>query len=363
QYGSVHNDSFYAAAMWSDGSILLASESEGLAGDSPFTWNVTKFDVNGTWLWEWKNDDEDLEIWWHLNDAGVGEDGSVGLAGGGLTSPHIVKIGAGGELEWESEDCDQKPQGLVMQGDGSLVIGGTRKISDGNSGDFAACKLDSTKNGVVVSTWEGGTNSYDSCSVAVLGDNDSVILAGQTFGDWEGEWLGGRDFAAVKLGNNLTEIWRWQGGTEEDDSFSGGGVGDNGSVILVGSTYGDWANSNQGGEDFAAVKLNTTDGSMLWKWQGGTNGTDRLVGAALGDEGTVFLGGFTTGLWGDVYAGGIDFAGVLLNLNDGTELCRWQNGTEKDDIALDVAGGYDGLVVLAGITQGNWSQANHGGND
>ena len=50
-----------------------------------------------------KNDDEDLEIWWHLNDAGVGEDGSVGLAGGGLTSPHIVKIGAGGELEWESE--------------------------------------------------------------------------------------------------------------------------------------------------------------------------------------------------------------------------------------------------------------------
>ena len=50
-----------------------------------------------------KNDDEDLEIWWHLNDAGVGEDGSVGLAGGGLTSPHIVKIGAGGELEWESK--------------------------------------------------------------------------------------------------------------------------------------------------------------------------------------------------------------------------------------------------------------------
>ena len=65
-------------------------------------------------------------------------------------------------------------------------------------------------------------------------------------------------------------------------------------------------------------------GVVCLNTQGGTNGTDRLVGAALGDEGTVFLGGFTTGLWGDVYAGGIDFAGVLLNLNDGTELCRWQ---------------------------------------
>ena len=40
-----------------------------------------------------------------------------------------------------------------------------------------------------------------------------------------------------------------------------------------------------------------------------------------------------------------------------------QNGTEEDDIALEVAGGYDGLVVLTGTTQGNWGQANHGGND
>ncbi|CAN0451442.1 unnamed protein product, partial [Ascophyllum nodosum] len=120
---------------------------------------------------------------------------------------------------------------------------------------------------------------------------------------------------------------------------------------------------NRGGEDFAAVKLNTTDGSILWKWQNGTSGTDRLMGAALGTGGTVFLGGFTTGLWGDSHAGGIDFAGVLLNLDDGAELYRWQNGTEKDDIALEVAGGYDGLVVLTGTTQGNWSQANHGGND
>ncbi|CAN0404880.1 unnamed protein product, partial [Ascophyllum nodosum] len=61
--------------------------------------------------------------------------------------------------------------------------------------------------------------------------------------------------------------------------------------------------------------------------------------------------------------GGIDFAGVLLNLDDGAELYRWQNGTEEDDIALEVAGGYDGLVVLTGTTQGNWGQANHGGND
>ena len=58
-----------------------------------------------------------------------------------------------------------------------------------------------------------------------------------------------------------------QDGTELDDYIYGGGMGDTGSVILVGSTNGDWEKPNRGGEDFAAVKLNTTDGSILWKWQ------------------------------------------------------------------------------------------------
>ena len=48
QYGSVYDDSFYAEAMRSDGSVILASDPEGLAGDTSFTWNATKFDFNGT---------------------------------------------------------------------------------------------------------------------------------------------------------------------------------------------------------------------------------------------------------------------------------------------------------------------------
>ena len=65
---------------------------------------------------------------------------------------------------------------------------------------------------------------------------------------------------------NISLVVAQQDGTEEADSISGGGRGDNGSVILVGSTWGDWEKSNQGGEDFAAVKLHT-NGSILWKWQ------------------------------------------------------------------------------------------------
>ncbi|CAN0475517.1 unnamed protein product, partial [Ascophyllum nodosum] len=180
-------------------------------GDNPFTWNATKYDVNGTLLWTWKNE-EDVSIWFHLDEAVVGEDGSVVLAGGGQSSPQIFKINAGGELEWETKGCEKNPGGLVMQGDGSLVVGGrTDGSTDDDGGDFMACILDTNNNGAVVSTWKGGTKDYDTCDIAVLSDNDSVVLGGQTFGDWRsGESQGGRDFAAVKLGNNLTEIWRWQ---------------------------------------------------------------------------------------------------------------------------------------------------------
>ena len=46
-------------------------------------------------------------------------------------------------------------------------------------------------------------------------------------------------------------------------------MGDKGSVMLVGSSRGDSAKSNQGGKDFAAVKLNTIDGPVQRLGEGG----------------------------------------------------------------------------------------------
>ena len=47
--------------------------------------------------------EEDVSIWWHLDEAVVGEDGSVVLAGGGTFSPQFFKIDADGELEWKTK--------------------------------------------------------------------------------------------------------------------------------------------------------------------------------------------------------------------------------------------------------------------
>lgn len=57
-----------------------------------------------------------------------------------------------------------------------------------------------------------------------------------------------------------------QNGTISADMFDAATMGLDGSVVLAGYTAGDWAAENQGGNDFAAVKLDA-DGTLLWQWQ------------------------------------------------------------------------------------------------
>ena len=54
-----------------------------------------------------------------------------------------------------------------------------------------------------------GTAGEDSFNAAALTHNNSVVLAGYTYGNWNGN-VGGGDFAAVKLDSEGNELWRWQ---------------------------------------------------------------------------------------------------------------------------------------------------------
>ena len=43
-------------------------------------------------------------------------------------------------------------------------------------------------------------------------------------------------------------------------------MGDDGSVVVVGYTYGDWSITNLGSSDCAAMKL-YANGTLGWTWQ------------------------------------------------------------------------------------------------
>lgn len=43
-----------------------------------------------------------------------------------------------------------------------------------------------------------------------MSEDGSVVMVGYTLGDWDGTSAGGADFAAAKLDAEGKEVWRWQ---------------------------------------------------------------------------------------------------------------------------------------------------------
>ncbi|CAN0445846.1 unnamed protein product, partial [Ectocarpus fasciculatus] len=81
-----------------------------------------------------------------------------------------------------------------------------------------------------------------------------IVLAGYTAGDWAISNLGSLDFAAVTLSLDGEEISRFQGGSSKDDIFEAVAWSSNDTVVLAGHTDGSWNGTNAGLQDFAAVK-------------------------------------------------------------------------------------------------------------
>lgn len=76
----------------------------------------------------------------------------------------------------------------------------------------------------------------------------------------------------------IPRITDFKGGTEEDDYCYGVAMAGDDSVILAGYTYGDWGAVNAGDSDFVAVKLDAA-GEEIWVWQ-----VSHALDAHLGNE-------------------------------------------------------------------------------
>lgn len=60
-----------------------------------------------------------------------------------------------------------------------------------------------------------------------------------------------------------------QDGSDYNDEFFAAAIGNDGSVVMAGYTEGNWSTTNAGDlgtRDFAAAKIDA-DGVLIWKWQ------------------------------------------------------------------------------------------------
>lgn len=62
---------------------------------------------------------------------------------------------------------------------------------------------------------------------------------------------------------------RAQEGTIAQDYLRSATATSDGAIVLAGYTYGDWNGTNAGDSAFFALKLSSDDGSVLWRWQVG----------------------------------------------------------------------------------------------
>ncbi|CAN0006754.1 unnamed protein product, partial [Sphacelaria rigidula] len=83
--------------------------------------------------------------------------------------------------------------------------------------------------------------------------------------------------------------------------------------------------------------------------QDGTPFNDILFAVAVGEDGSVALGGRTVGLFGTDASGGNDYVAIKLD-KDGVEEWRWQYGNTNNNEFTCVDVGPDGSIVMAGNT-------------
>eukprot|EP00904_Undaria_pinnatifida_P011787 jgi/Undpi1/7739/HiC_scaffold_23.g10212.m1 len=267
----------------------------------------------------------------------------------------VIKVDDQGDIlwAWQNGTVDNDMiKAVALTDDESVVVGGYRD----NNGGFLAAKLDT--NGTVLWQWNDATGEQDAIHALAMEDDGTTVFAGFTEGSWISANFGGKDFAASKLNVNGTLLWKWQNGTEFDDRLNAAAVGEDGSIVFAGWSEGDWGSVNFGSSDFVAVKLDS-NGKELWRWQNGTDDQDEIRAILLGDDGSVVLAGYTHGNWSGLNAGEADFAACKLDA-DGREVWRWQNGTPSADEFYGVLEGHDESIVFTGFTAGLWSVTSNG---
>lgn len=71
-------------------------------------------------------------------------------------------------------------------------------------------------------------------AITVATPDGGIVLAGNSFGDWNGTNAGEEDFIAVKIDTDGKELWRWQvcGRTEENSQQLSSLVAGNGAACI-----------------------------------------------------------------------------------------------------------------------------------
>ncbi|MEO0140483.1 MAG: hypothetical protein ABIM88_02905 [candidate division WOR-3 bacterium] len=226
--------------------------------------------------------------------------------GMGASSADILflKLNSTGGLTWGKRFGGPNwdyPNQVIRTSDGGYAIAGYTNIGVGND-DFLVLKTNST-GGLVWGRTFIGSSIDEASSIVETPDNGYIAVGGSwSFG------AGSYDFLVIRLNSSGDLVWaRTIGGSGSDWPNSIIPAIDGGYVIAGSTTsYG------TGGYDCFVVKI-AEDGSVVWAYTFGTNGSDIAHDIIQTTDGGYAITGYTYGLG----AGGSDVLIIKFNA-DGT---------------------------------------------
>lgn len=290
-----------------------------------------------------------------LNGAHAYRARALDAAGNGVASepvavqvavPWTQQLGAAG---------DDEALGVAVDAQGSVYVTGYTygAMAEGGYGYDDVYLARYAPDGSLLWVRQFGSDEGDSPSQVAVGADGSVYVVGNTYGAMHGETSRGyTDLFLVKFAPDGTRQWTRQLGSSSDDYSSAVAVDAQGNVLVVGNTYGTLpGQTSSGAMDFVLARY-AADGTLEWARQLGTSTYDYARGVATDREGNAYVAGNTSGRLGaDPAAGGNDTVLLKLTPTGAVEWAR-QTGSPTDEYVGGVAVDAAGNVYVGGTTYG-----------
>jgi hypothetical protein len=228
-------------------------------------------------------------------------------------------------------------------------------INSASNFDIFLAKYD--PNGTILWKRQLGTSSREDVYDVAADINGNTYITGETDGSLAAQKQGLDDIFLVKYNSNGQLLWKRQLGTNGVDSPRSVAIDSNGNVYIAGATTGDLASANQGGVDAFVAKY-TSNGTLLWKKQLGTNKIEGADDVAVDSNGNVYISGSTF----ISFQLGSDAWMAKYNSN-GTFLWKKQLGTSSRDFSYGLAIGINNSLYVGGSTEGSLGGMNQGSSD
>ena len=312
--GASGEDIAYALTTGSDGSVYVSGSTDS-ALDGQTNGGIqdaflTKYSPDGSKIWTKLLGTSSTDIGFAVT---TGSDGAIYVSGytygsldgqtnSGDLDVFLTKYIADGTKVWTKllgGTGSEAAQAITTGSDGAIYVTGyTNSSIDGqtNSGQEDVFLTKYSADGTKVWTKLQGTNGTDYASSITTGLDGFIYVSGYAAGALDGQSnYGGYDVFLTKYSPDGSKVWTKLFGSAGNDIGLALTTGNDGAIYVSGYTSYEFdGNTNSGGFDAFLTKF-STDGSKVWVKLFGTSGDDRAQALTTGLDGSIYVGGYTTG--------------------------------------------------------------------